>query len=808
MRIIPSKNDLQWISFAQIGPEPPPTEGTPPPTDDVNKEQEKQQTQFSIPLEKLDAVKKRMEKLTRVAEKLGIPPMVMDVVGTEDKKYTDEDGKEYYVKNVVIRILGDPPVLNGWRLVARILHGEEGNIIKAVPGQAVPLEYRESAPKCDHCQKSRARRDTFVVTNGQEWKQVGTNCLADFLGHQDPRAYVSLAEAYANLASELESWEGEGGGMRTERSGLGATEYLAAVSAVRRARGWMSRTKVKEKQAAGDYGAMATADLAWGYMTNPNARKDMKDVEVTDDDVKGAEAALEWARELRKKDDLSDYLWNLAVAASSPVVYERTKGILASALVAHENATRVVEEGTSVGEGWLGREGMPVTVKGKLKEVKPVSTQRGRSFLHSLEDMNGNLVKWFSDSEDMAQKAGTDVMISGVVQKHGEFRGQRETMLIGVRNLDETEYQAAMDAQAKAEEERAKGKVEPLVFNVGDKLFRRVRVVDKKYIEGDYGTSILHLMIDEQTGQNYKWFSSAEDLEVGRSYNMECTVKGEDEFKGKKSTQVTRCKLYTDEEFAAGGKVEKWKGTIKPKEKKRLETEIKQIDERIWKIDSEANTIGSKGGLWGTSSLDKAFIQETIERAKRIGGEDLKSIPRFQSLLDNPELEALRTEKANLLKRREEAHSVLQKDEDALKLWYEQRQDKIHGKKPTSSAGTWVMNSCKFAQQGKLRQGTPVILPDGRLARVWSQYGDDVDFTPFGTRKIQRTKRDQLDVATPELLGWEPGDKGVVDGMGTQLFTFVSANPDGMTISVKAEDGRSMNPNIASFQLKSQAQKQ
>jgi hypothetical protein len=418
------------------------------------------------------------------------------------------------------------------------------------------------------------------------------------------------------------------------------------------------------------------------------------------------------------------------------------------------------------------------------------------------------LVKWFSDSEEMAGKAGTDVMISGVVQKHGEFRGQRETMLIGVRNLDENEYQAAMDTQAKAEEERAKEKVEQLVFNAGDKLLRRVRVVDKKYIEGDYGTSILHLMVDEQTGQNYKWFSSAEDLEVGRSYNMECTVKGTDEFKGKKSTQVTRCKLYTDEEFAAGGKVEKWKGTIKPKEKKKYQDEVKQIDERISKIDNEVYGIGSRGGLWGPDLFDKAKIQEAIERAKSIGGEELKVIPGLQSLLDNPELEAFRTEKANLIKRREEAYSFLQKDEDALKLWYEQRQDRIHGKKPTSSAGTWVMNSCKFAQQGKLRQGTPVILPDGRLARVWSQYGDNVDLTPFGTRKIQRTKRDQLDVATPELLGWEPGDKGVVDGMGTQLFTFVSANPDGMTIRVKAEDGRSMNPNIASFQLKPVAQKQ
>jgi hypothetical protein len=730
MRIIPNKNDLQWVSFAQAAT--PPAEGTPPasppegispPTDDAKKvEEQERKTQFSIPLEKLDAVKRKVEKLTKVAEKLGVPPMVMDVVGTEDKKYVDDAGKDYFVKHAIVRILGDPPVLNGWRLVARILHGEEGNIIKAVPGQAVPVEYRESKPDCDHCRKARARKDTFVVTDGKEWKQVGTDCLADFLGHQDPRGYASLAEAYANLGEELKSMEGAGeGGWGGGETGRGAVEYLAAVSAVRRVRGWKSRTKAREEEAAGHYGSMATADLAWTYLTDRSARKDMKDIEVADDDVKVAEAALEWARELRKKDDLSDYLWNLAVAASSPVVYKRTKGILASALVAHENATRVVEEGTSVGEGWVGREGMPVTVKGKLKEVKPVSTQRGRSFLHSLEDMNGNLVKWFSDSEELSGKAGSDVMVSGVVQKHGEFRGQRETMLIGVRNLDEKEYQAAMDAQAKAEEERGKGKVEPLVPNVGEKLLRRVRVVDKKYIEGQYGTSVLHLMVDEQTGQPYKWFASDEDLEVGRSYNMECTVKGADEFKGKKSTLLTRCKLFTDEEFAAGGKVGKWKGTIKPKEKKKLEEQLKAIDERIWKIDSEASSIGSKGGLWGPSSLDRAFVQKMLEEAKANG--EFDRVPGLQSLLDSPELEALRKEKQDLLSQREKAYSVVKGEQEAGEAWYRERREKIRGKKPqasaqgkmTTSAGDWVRSTCKFAslddvafaeEQGEERQGT------------------------------------------------------------------------------------------------------
>lgn len=69
-----------------------------------------------------------------------------------------------------------------------------------------------------------------------------------------------------------------------------------------------------------------------------------------------------------------------------------------------------------------------------------------------------------------------------------------------------------------------------------------VTVVGIRYIEGDYGTTTLYTMVGPD-GNLFKWFASNGTLgeKEGASFKIKATVKAHDEFKGVKSTTLTRC---------------------------------------------------------------------------------------------------------------------------------------------------------------------------------------------------------------------------------------------------------------------------
>jgi hypothetical protein len=81
------------------------------------------------------------------------------------------------------------------------------------------------------------------------------------------------------------------------------------------------------------------------------------------------------------------------------------------------------------------------------------------------------------------------------------------------------------------------------------KLEVKVTIDNIRELEGDYGTSWLCLLRDED-GNFIKWFcssSSAVDVLLDaekRQVLLKGTIKGHEEYKGKKQTQVTRCKVY------------------------------------------------------------------------------------------------------------------------------------------------------------------------------------------------------------------------------------------------------------------------
>jgi hypothetical protein len=90
-------------------------------------------------------------------------------------------------------------------------------------------------------------------------------------------------------------------------------------------------------------------------------------------------------------------------------------------------------------------------------------------------------------------------------------------------------------------EERKNAPASDWVGTVGERSEFTLTVKSIIPIESDFGHSSLHMMYDEN-GNQFKWFSTSKDLEIGSTVKLKATVKKHDEYKGVKATLLSRCK--------------------------------------------------------------------------------------------------------------------------------------------------------------------------------------------------------------------------------------------------------------------------
>jgi hypothetical protein len=114
-----------------------------------------------------------------------------------------------------------------------------------------------------------------------------------------------------------------------------------------------------------------------------------------------------------------------------------------------------------------------------------------------------------------------------------------------IRHLEtaaEREARQAQWAAEKAARQAAKASSDYL-GEVGDKIEVKGTISAIRYIAGNYGTTVLYTILSED-GNLVKWFSSREALgeQEGVQVHIKGTVKAHDEYRGEKSTVLTRCK--------------------------------------------------------------------------------------------------------------------------------------------------------------------------------------------------------------------------------------------------------------------------
>ena len=368
---------------------------------------------YNIPAARFDWFKAQLDTLGRKAKKLNGERLFCTAVGFH--KEEDKQSKWFGQKIMEVFVACPEPKLADWEFVARIDHAHDvGNIIRTTGLRALPEQYRDAGPVCDHCGHNRRRRDTFVVYHEDKgFQQVGSSCLKDFLGHGDADRIAKLAELLSNIHAFVGgSYEWEERGLNNYKSIL-TSSYLEQVAQQVLDYGFVSKKQAYETNTD------STAELALRrlYQHNP-VTQGAKDL---------AAAALAWAENLdeTEKQPLNDYLHNAWVVANAPVIEVRSTGIAASIVGVYKRN----QAPKPAASQHLGNVGDKLEI-----EVEVIDTRRldSGSTLVTMHDKAGNVLKWFSSNK--VPQRGTQARIRATVKAHNNFKGKLETIVTRCTN--------------------------------------------------------------------------------------------------------------------------------------------------------------------------------------------------------------------------------------------------------------------------------------------------------------------------------------------------------------------------------------
>ncbi len=417
---------------------------------------------YSIPACRLPSVQAALDKLNKRARRLKVTEITLKVVRAyTEQKHSPRDihqtGPTHPVAYNDIEVTGVRPQLAGWEFAATLEHDAETGLTilrtsEAFKAAPIPKEFRKAQVVCDHCKLNRRRNDTFLCYNASAgFKQIGRNCLVDFLGGVDPHSYAAAAELWFDFSEFCESsdggdegWGGGGGGELI----TSIEEFVIRSFAVVRVRGFIGRVKAREiNQAGGE--ACATADRVLNLIF-PSVRdrqdKDWKEEDAAtqpnDQDIARASAALAWVRGFDPAGDLNDYQHNLFVACASEFLTTRRAGIVASlpsAYLKHidrQEELRKAREGKPV-SNFVGKEGE--RLRDLVLTVGKIFASQGdfgTTYITKFTDAAGNAFTWFAHGIELRE--GETYLVTGTVKKHESHEKYGNSTILS--RCDATEF--------------------------------------------------------------------------------------------------------------------------------------------------------------------------------------------------------------------------------------------------------------------------------------------------------------------------------------------------------------------------------
>lgn len=385
---------------------------------------------YLIPAVNMEPLQQEIEKLNKRANKLKCKPIELTVIDQVVKTHYNQDLKlsfdEIFFK---CSINGETPKLAGWKLIAALEPLEDGMIVREVPHQVCPTKFRDTKLTCDHCGYTRRRNAIFVLQNENgEYKQVGRQCIKDFLGGVDPKDLLNSAEnifRFCKLCKDAETEEMRGAG-RFECA-IDLERFVSVVAIIIRRIGWAPR---------GENPQASTANTAFWVCTEPSNSKDLlsfirsHNLEAQDCDIELSKKAIQWALSL--PDDSSTYLYNVKLCCKAGYVTAKTCGYVASLINAYQRAV-AIEIKPKVDRRHLGEiNSRQIFENVKINSITQIDSYFPKTLV-KFTDPEGNVLVWFASSQPDWVSIGHKFNIKATVEKHDDYKGIPQTKITRVK---------------------------------------------------------------------------------------------------------------------------------------------------------------------------------------------------------------------------------------------------------------------------------------------------------------------------------------------------------------------------------------
>lgn len=369
-----------------------------------------------IPVARLSDLIEKVARINRRAAKHGLGEFRLSLGETTRERRA---GQTQTYRAVTI----DGPVIRvpGFRFLGRVDHTGDINLTLSVPGQSIPAKYRDAAPDCDHCRLSRNRSDTFVLVEESTGatRQIGRNCLADYIGH-NPEGVLAMFGYLRTISDDAN----EAAGFAGYTLGADPEDILAYTGAAIAAWGWTSK-----RDDCPEAGKFATANEVSRHMLG--TVHDEARLSPTDEHRTTAIAALAWI--LTDMPRRSEYEHNLAAIMSRALVEPRLFGFACSGLQAyfrHVERTIAARATASPAPAHWGTIGERTTLTVQVLRSYRFEGRFGPTTVYTFRNQTGADLVWFA-SNDPGFERGTTLRVKATVKKHGRNArtGQPETML-------------------------------------------------------------------------------------------------------------------------------------------------------------------------------------------------------------------------------------------------------------------------------------------------------------------------------------------------------------------------------------------
>jgi hypothetical protein len=369
---------------------------------------------FLIPLDRMDELQARIDKINKRAVKLDMPLVTLRHTGKVETRKVPLGGRmgyrmgpEYTYDAEWVEVLGSTPKIDGWEFVAVQVHRPAGNEYHWYSDASDVSEYRFRERECDHCHKRRVRNATYLVRHDSgPMMQVGSTCLGDFTGAHSPQAAAKWMENIYTLFLDLRGGWGATAGRTTRKFFL--AEWLAFVSLEIREHGWMPGWKAYEE------GVSSTAQRA---KQNILAASDPDHARMPSDlDYAKADEAIEWVRDHGHSMDAGDFKDNLLAATVSQdaTVVEQTMGLTAALFPCMWKWERDQAKSESQ---YVGAIKDKVTLKVTCERIGGGDFGYGWTSIYNMRDEQGNALTWFSSKHNLMQQ-GQSYTVTGTVKAH------------------------------------------------------------------------------------------------------------------------------------------------------------------------------------------------------------------------------------------------------------------------------------------------------------------------------------------------------------------------------------------------------